>query len=68
MTLEQILSPAVMDWFQENGNLPKEQMIKEFDNWLVNNEEKNYSGDMHSFNHLCFAQFFAKSAYAKIYR
>ena len=40
MTLEQILSPAVMDWFQENGNLPKEQMIKEFDNWLVNNEEK----------------------------
>ena len=39
MTLEQILSPAVMDWIQENDNLPKEQVIQEFDKWLVENEE-----------------------------
>ena len=39
MTLEQILSPAVMDWLQENKDIPKEQSIEEFDKWLVNNEQ-----------------------------
>ena len=39
MTLEQLISPAVWEWTNENEHLPEEQMINEFDKWLVENEE-----------------------------
>ena len=40
MTLEQLLSPAVLEWEQSNKHLPKEQLLKEFDKWIVENEEQ----------------------------
>ena len=47
MTLEQLLSPAVMDWCssfekklnEEHKDITPEQMTKEFDNWLTKNED-----------------------------
>lgn len=39
MTLEQLICPAVWEWLEANENLPKEQMTKEFDKWLVENED-----------------------------
>lgn len=38
MTLEQLLSPAVLEWNQANKHLPEEQMLKEFNKWIVDNE------------------------------
>lgn len=40
MTLEQLLSPAVWEWNQANKDLPKEQLLKEFNKWIVDNEEQ----------------------------
>ena len=35
MTLiEQLLSPAVMEWTKANRHLPKDQIINEFDKWF----------------------------------
>ena len=39
MTLEQLLSPAVWEWSQANKHLPKEQLLNEFNKWVVDNEE-----------------------------
>ena len=39
MTLEQLLSPAVWEWSQANKNLPEEQLLNEFNKWIVENEE-----------------------------
>ena len=40
MTLiEQLLSPAVMEWTKANRHLPKDQIINEFDKWFSNNME-----------------------------
>lgn len=39
MTLEQLLSPAVLEWQEKNKHLPKEQMLNEFDKWIIVNEE-----------------------------
>ena len=39
MTLEQLISPAVWEWTNKHEHLPDEQMINEFDKWLVENEE-----------------------------
>ena len=39
MTLEQLISPAVWEWTNKHKHLPDEQMINEFDKWLVENEE-----------------------------
>ena len=36
MTLEQLLSPAVWEWNQANKYLPKEQLLKEFNNKISN--------------------------------
>ncbi len=38
MTLEQLLSPAVWEWNQAHKNLPEEQLLKEFNEWIVDNE------------------------------
>ena len=35
MTIEQLLSPAVMEWSKANRHLSKEQSIKEFDKWFA---------------------------------
>lgn len=40
MTLEQLLSPAVWEWTQANKNLPEEQLLTEFNKWIVDNEEQ----------------------------
>ena len=40
MTLEQLLSPAVWEWSQANKNLPEEQLLNEFNKWIVDNEEQ----------------------------
>ena len=40
MTLEQLLSPAVWEWNQANKELPEEQLLKEFNKWVVDNEEQ----------------------------
>ena len=40
MTLEQLLSPAVLEWNQANKHLPEEQLIKEFNKWIVDNENQ----------------------------
>ena len=37
MTIEQLLSPAVMEWSKENSHLSKEQSIEEFDKWFADN-------------------------------
>lgn len=37
--LEQLLSPAVMEWTKANRHLSKEQKINEFDKWFANNVE-----------------------------
>ena len=39
MTLEQLLSPAVWEWSQANKHLPEEQLLNEFNKWIVENEE-----------------------------
>ena len=47
MILEQLLSPAVFEWYDEfqrkmnesNTDITPEQVEKEFDNWLIENEE-----------------------------
>ena len=38
MTIEQLLSPAVWEWTQANKHLPEEQLLTEFNKWIVNNE------------------------------
>ena len=38
MTLEQLLSPAVWEWSQANKHLPEEQLLNEFNKWIVDNE------------------------------
>lgn len=40
MTLEQLLSPAVWEWNQAHKNLPEEQLLKEFNKWIVDNENQ----------------------------
>ena len=40
MTLEQLLSPAVWEWNQAHKDLPEEQLLKEFNKWIVNNENQ----------------------------
>ena len=40
MTLEQLLSPAVWEWNQANKHLPEEQMLEEFNKWIVDNENQ----------------------------
>ena len=40
MTLEQLLSPAIWEWTQANKNLPEEQLLTEFNKWIVDNEEQ----------------------------
>ena len=37
MTLEQLLSPAVLNWNIENDHLPDDQLLKEFDKWFADN-------------------------------
>lgn len=37
MTIEQLLSPAVMEWSKANTHLSKEQLIEEFDKWFADN-------------------------------
>ena len=37
MTIEQLLSPAVLEWTKANSHLSKEQSIKEFDKWFADN-------------------------------
>ena len=39
MTIEQLLSPAVMEWSKANRHLSKEQSLKEFDKWFAENED-----------------------------
>ena len=39
MRLEQLLSPAVWEWSQANKHLPEEQLLNEFNKWIVENEE-----------------------------
>lgn len=40
MTLiEQLISPAVMEWTKANRHLPREQKINEFNKWFANNLE-----------------------------
>ena len=39
MTLEQLLSPAVLEWTTEHEHLPDDQLLKEFDKWVVENED-----------------------------
>ena len=39
MTLEQLLSPAVLEWTNEHEHLPDDQLLKEFDKWIVENED-----------------------------
>ncbi len=40
MTLEQLLSPAVWEWNQANKHLPEEQLLKEFNEWIINNKNQ----------------------------
>ena len=40
MTLEQLLSTAVWEWNQANKHLPEEQMLEEFNKWVVDNENQ----------------------------
>ena len=40
MTLEQLLSPAVWEWSQANKHLPEEQLLNEFNKWIVDNEKQ----------------------------
>jgi hypothetical protein len=40
MTLEQLLSPAVWEWSQANKHLPEEQLLNEFNKWIVDNENQ----------------------------
>jgi hypothetical protein len=40
MKLEQLLSPAVWEWNQANKHLPEEQLISEFNKWIVDNENQ----------------------------
>ena len=39
MTLEQLLSPAVFEWTKKHEHLPDDQLIEEFDKWIVENED-----------------------------
>ena len=39
MTLEQLLSPAVFEWTTEHEHLPDDQLLKEFDKLIVENED-----------------------------
>ena len=39
MTLEQLLSPAVWEWKNKHEHLPDDQLLKEFDKWVVENED-----------------------------
>jgi hypothetical protein len=39
MTLEQLLSPAVLNWHIEHEHLPDDQLFKEFNKWVVENED-----------------------------
>ena len=39
MTLEQLLSPAVWEWTNKHEHLPDDQLLKEFDKWVVENED-----------------------------
>lgn len=40
MTLEQLLSPAVWEWNQANKHLPEEQLLTEFNKWIVDNKNQ----------------------------
>ena len=40
MTLEQLLSPAVLEWNNANKHLQEEQLLNEFNKWIVDNEEQ----------------------------
>lgn len=40
MTLQQLLSPAVLEWYLENNHLQKDMLLKEFNKWVVENENK----------------------------
>ena len=40
MTLEQLLSPAVLEWNNNHKHLPEEQLLNEFNKWIVDNEEQ----------------------------
>ena len=39
MTLEQLLSPAVLEWTKNHEHLPDDLLLKEFDKWFVENED-----------------------------
>jgi hypothetical protein len=39
MTLEQLLSPAVLEWNMKHDHLPDDVLIKEFNKWVAENEE-----------------------------
>ena len=38
MTLEQLLSPAMLEWSEANKHLPEDQLLQEFDKWFVENQ------------------------------
>lgn len=38
MTLEQLLSPAILEWSEANKHLPEDQLLQEFDKWFVENQ------------------------------
>ena len=50
MTLEQLLSPQVMDWYENlnnrlnesNTEMTGEQVLEEFDKWFAKNENRLY--------------------------
>ena len=38
MTLEQLLSPAILEWSEANKHLPEDQLLQEFDKWFIENQ------------------------------
>ena len=52
MKLEQLLSPAVWEWNQANKHLPEEQLISEFNKWIVDNENQINESVKNNFNEI----------------
>lgn len=50
--LEQLLSPAVMEWTKANRHLSKEQKINEFDKWFANNVESINESVKNNIDHI----------------